>query len=436
VRISWLISILVFIAEYFDIPDLPMRVIVFSLLQLLVMLVMVWIGVVAFIGLTKKREEIPESCSVFKNRFAIVVCAHNEEKVISSLLTSIGTVDYPHDKIHVFLLADHCTDATAEIAAKFPFVTVFHRDSGPTNGKGNVLSWGIPLVLEHGGFDAFAFFDADNVLKPDFLTQMNKMLNNDNKIIQGNRLGGKPYLTIVTKWYSLYWACYSTFFSYAREKVGLSAFLTGTGFVVKRELLEENNWNTNSITEDVEFSVQNIIKGNRVAFCRSAVCYDEQPSSMKVMFKQLSRWCTGGYQILGMYILQLLRCKGESKLKRLDAVMLLLMGPCSWIIFILSIANTFMLVHNTPLTYHGTIIFNLLQLAAMYIPVRAVAKYNDVDLTAMHIPMLTFPLFLFFYMLCSIKACFKPTVKWEKIEHKSIEQITHSDKAGVYADKD
>ena len=95
-----------------------------------------------------------------------------------------------------------------------------------------------------------------------------------------------------------------------------------------------------------------------------------------------------------------------------------------------------MLVHNTPLTYHGTIIFNLLQLAAMYIPVRAVAKYNDVDLTAMHIPMLTFPLFLFFYMLCSIKACFKPTVKWEKIEHKSIEQITHSDKAGVYADKD
>lgn len=51
-----------------------------------------------------------------EHTYAILIAARNEEKVIGHLLDSIRNQKYPGEKITIFVVADNCTDATAEIA--------------------------------------------------------------------------------------------------------------------------------------------------------------------------------------------------------------------------------------------------------------------------------------------------------------------------------
>lgn len=395
--------------------------------QMIPMLVMVWIGVIAAWGLLKKKRPAPNIKSREPSRFGIIICAHNEENAIRSLLDSIGKQDYTKDRVHVFLLADHCTDRTAKIGSAYPFVTVFERHDGPTTGKGAVLQWGLPYIFKWDNknrIDAFAVIDADNVLSRDFLSKMDLKLRQGNQIVQGNRLGGQPYRSLITKWYTIYWACYTVFFSYVREKVGLSAFLTGTGFAVNGELLRQEGWHTETITEDVEFSILNILHGHRVAFCVDAVCYDEQPWQLRAMFSQIQRWCTGGYQVLRKDFKKLTdRRSPVRKMQRFDTLMLLLMGPCSWISSVISWANRAIMLWNLPLYYFMPFAFvSGFNTICIYIGAAAVLKYNRISRKKIGLwAIITFPLFLFVYMLCSIKACFFPTRKWTKIEHQALD---------------
>ena len=398
------------------------------ILQMIPLIVMAWIGVIAVWGLTKHKRPRAKYIRTEQSNFGIIVCARNEEASISHLFDSIQASDYPSEKKHVFLIADHCTDRTAEIGRSYPFVTVLERDDGPQDGKGSVLKWALPRIFEidkNSKLDAFAVFDADNVLSPDFLTKIDDKLRRGNRIVQGNRLGGQPYRSLITKWYTLYWACYTIFFSYAREKVGLSVFLTGTGFAVDGDLLRQTGWNTSTITEDVEFSLDNVLRGQRVSFCIKAVCFDEQPHQLGVMFHQLARWCTGGYEVLtkDFKALAFDKKKPVRKMQRVDALMLLLMGPCSWISAIISYINSAIIIYKLPLLYFLPAAgFSVLSLIFMYFAVFLTARYNHIPMRKMGIwAIITFPLFLFVYMLCSIKTCFFPTRKWKRIEHEALD---------------
>ena len=111
-----------------------------------------------------------------KPRFAIVICARNEEKVIGNLLDSIAGQDYPKDKLHVFVIADNCTDETAAIA-RAKGATVYERHDLSKARKGYALGFGFDRIKEDYGienFEGYLFFDADNLLRPDYVTEMNK----------------------------------------------------------------------------------------------------------------------------------------------------------------------------------------------------------------------------------------------------------------------
>ncbi len=426
---SWCGPLYMLITEILRTPELPLPARICGILLPILSISSVWIVAVAALGLTRKRRHFP--LVRYHNRFAIVVCARNEEKALPALLKSIAGVRYPADCLHVYLIADHCSDRTADIGREYPFVTVYERNDGPTTGKGAVLNWGIPKILEDAGssIDAFAVFDADNVVQPDFFAEINQQMNAGDEIIQGNRLGGKPYTSLITKWYTLYWSTYSTFFSYAREKLGLSAFLTGTGFAVKKSLLE-NGWNTKTITEDVEFSIQNLLQGRRTAFCVTAVCYDEQPWQFGPMVNQLARWCTGSYQILQSYGLELLKRKpgtppmtGKRCLRQLDALMLLLMGPVSWISFVLMLVNGFFMWKYWQLIFWLSFDISLLGMIAVCVPLAGAARFNRISLRDLLPAILTCPVFMLVYILCSMRAFFFPEKKWKRVEHQSLSSL-------------
>ena len=197
------------------------------ILQMIPLIVMAWIGVIAVWGLTKHKRPRAKYIRTEQSNFGIIVCARNEEASISHLFDSIQASDYPSEKKHVFLIADHCTDRTAEIGRSYPFVTVLERDDGPQDGKGSVLKWALPRIFEidkDSKLDAFAVFDADNVLSPDFLTKIDDKLRRGNRIVQGNRLGGQPYRSLITKWYTLSIGPAIRYFSHMPVKKWVSQF--------------------------------------------------------------------------------------------------------------------------------------------------------------------------------------------------------------------
>lgn len=395
--------------------------IILTVCLLLSLGIMAWFASVAGRGLIRPRQERGKGQP--KHRFAVVVCAKNEEHVLVHLFNSIRRQDYPADHWHIYLLADHCSDHTADVGRKYDFVTVYERKDGPTNGKGYVLKWGLSKILkEHGNeFDAFIFFDADNVAEKSFMTHMNEALNKGADVIQGNRLAGEPYTTFVTKWYAIYWTLYSFFYSYPREKLGYSCFLTGTGFAVKKELIQKYGWNTSTITEDVEFSFQQCLRGRRVSFNVDAICYDEQPSDLHTMIRQLTRWCTGSYQIFKHYFSKWVReFTLHPSVKLFDNFCLLMMGPASIVMFLSS--NLLSLIF--PLHYPGSdlvgFLFFLLGIVFTWIGERGTTKYVGIPMYRLGLAFYTFPIFLWIYMFCSLFALIWPQRGWKPIAHQGL----------------
>ena len=75
-----------------------------------------------------------------KHKYGILIAARNEKAVIGNLLDSINKQDYPKDKLTVFVVADNCTDNTAEIARKHG-AKVYERFDDTKKTKGFALEF-------------------------------------------------------------------------------------------------------------------------------------------------------------------------------------------------------------------------------------------------------------------------------------------------------
>ncbi len=232
--------------------------------------------------------------------YAVLVCARNEEAVIGDLLASIRNQTYPSEKYSAFVMADNCSDRTAEVA-RSSGATVYERFDMEHVGKGYALSALIKHIRADFGdrFDGFLVFDADNVVRGDYLEQMNDSFCHGNRIIAGcvnSKNYGSNWLSAGSSLFLLY---KSRFLNNARHILGLSAAANGTGFLFSREILDE--WIYHTLTEDIEFSVDQACKGNRIAYCGNAVLYDEQPTSFKQSYYQRLRWAKGYVQVIRKY---------------------------------------------------------------------------------------------------------------------------------------
>lgn len=270
-------------------------------IQIILLLTFLWAISTIFVGMiTRKRKTGPVTDT---KRFAIVICAHNEERVLGKLLQSLLDQQYDPDAYHIFLLADHCDDRTADIGRSFAGVTVLERQEGPRTGKGAVLEWGMAILLAKYA-DAFTHvivFDADNVADPHFLAEMNRSFCSGARLVMGNRLPLNPYDNLISEWYSMYWLTVDTLYCRPRYNVYMPAIISGTGFGFELSLIRRHGWHTVTKTEDMEFSMQLNFRGVFADYQDNARFYDEQPIHFRTMVSQLRRWCTGNYQIARSY---------------------------------------------------------------------------------------------------------------------------------------
>src|SRR5262249_32852895 len=123
--------------------------------------------------------------AVAQTTFAILIPAHNEETILHKLLESLSELAYPEELYSVYVIADNCTDNTAELARQFAGVQAYERFNQEKRGKGYALNWMLQQLEESQQvYDAYIVLDADSVVVPGFLRAFAKELGRGAKALQ------------------------------------------------------------------------------------------------------------------------------------------------------------------------------------------------------------------------------------------------------------
>lgn len=377
-------------------------------------------------------------CALFKGKkvgsdfilhnYAVLIAARNESAVIGDLIASIREQIYPGELITVFVVADNCTDNTAAIA-KNAGAVVFERENRLHVGKGYALDFLLKKIGENypeGTFDGYFVFDADNILEPDYIYEMNRTFSQGYEVVTGYRNTKNYGDNWISAGYGLWFLRESQFLNKARYILGTSCNISGTGFMFSDRLIQSlGGWKYYLLTEDLEFTADVITKDVKIGYCETAMLYDEQPVGLKQSIRQRLRWGKGYFQVIRRHGSELIR--GVFQRRSFSCYdMLMSMLPA----MILSAAGLFtnlaglilsagdgaaireMLVSMAFGAFQGYITFFLIGAAS------TVTEWKKICCSAPKkiLYMFTFPLFMATYLPISIAALFTKG-EWKPIAH-------------------
>lgn len=278
------------------------------LVQFLLFILGVYYLVITVSGWLPLPESNMKKNETFRyHRFAIVIPAHNEEKVIGSMVKSLQKQRYPENLFDIFVICDNCTDNT-EYEAKEAGAQVMVRENDTERGKGYALDWAFARIFAlNEEYDAICVFDADNVVSRTYLDEINKMLNKGHEVIQGYIDSKNPFDSWISLSYSIAFWLSNRLFQQPRYNLGLSCGLCGTGFCVSTTVLKEIGWGATCLTEDLEFTMKLVLNNKKVAFCKNAVVYDEKPLTFMQSWRQRKRWMQGHTDCARKYFFKLFK---------------------------------------------------------------------------------------------------------------------------------
>ncbi len=394
----------------------------FRVLEIMLSTYMLYFGIIA-IGVFLKNKKIQKSD--VKRRFAILVPARNEERVIRNLLISLKNQNYDKRKYDIFVLPNNCTDETEKIC-NIEEVNIMKFEEKITS-KGDVLKLAFSKINdEFKNYDSFLIFDSDNVVHPDFISKMNDAYNSGYKVAQGYRDSKNPSDTWISNTHSLYYWLQNFFFNKARMNLGKSCFLNGTGMMISREFIEENGYNVFTITEDIELTVQCAIKNVKILFVEDAITYDEQPLKFGDSYKQRKRWSKGMLECLKIYNKDISK-RVLKKFEILDAGILIIspimqiVGTLFYIVYgILGI------MEKLNINYSSKLIYIVVSYLAMIVVSSIITKFAKKEIRKNIKGILLLPVFIFSWIPINFEAVLKKQVKWESIEHSRIISIENA----------
>ncbi len=361
-----------------------------------------------------------------KHTFAVLICARNESAVIADIIKRIKAQTYDPSLITVFVMADNCTDNTAEIAAREGAV-VYERFNTSLVGKGYALD----ALLTHikkdypDGFDGYFVFDADNILDSKFIEKMNVTFSAGYDIVTSYRNSKNYGQNWITSGYALWFLRESRYLNHARMLLSTSCAVSGTGFLFSRRILEKmGGWPFHTLIEDIEFTVYNVVDGEKIGINPDAIVYDEQPMTFRQSWRQRLRWSRGYLQIYKIYGLKLIRGIFSGSFACYDMNMAIMpafiVAVCTLVINIAAIVAAIV----TRVGYAEIALSCVKSLFGAYMmffvvgAVTTITEWERICTSAAKkiLYTFTFPLFMFTYIPITFAALFKK-VTWLPIEH-------------------
>ena len=359
------------------------------------------------------------------NRYALLIAARNEEKVIGNLLDSIKSQTYDKNYYDVYVGADNCTDDTA-LVAKNKGAIVFERFNNLKIGKGYVLNFLLRNIKKSGKkYDAYIVFDADNILDSNYLTEINRVFNQGYEAITSYRNSKNYGDNWISAGYGLWYLHESAHLNASRMVIGSSCSVSGTGFLFSQNLVDKySGWNFYLLTEDIEFTVENIVNGIKIGYAGKAVLYDEQPTNFKQSYYQRLRWSKGYLQVFKKYGHKLFKGMLDGDFSCFDMTMNY--APAAIISVLSIIINVGYILINFLLNKSYGYLFNQLGVMAlgMYDMLFLISllttlmEWNNIytNWYKKILYIFTCPLFLITYLPITIIALFKK-VSWKPINH-------------------
>ena len=361
------------------------------------------------------------------NRYAVLICARNEAAVIGDLIASLRSQTYDQNLLHIFVLADNCTDDTALIA-RCAGAVCYERFNTEQVGKGYALQT-LLRYLDRDypeGFDGYFVFDADNILAPDYIERMNETFSDGHEIVTSYRNSKNYGDNWISAGYALWFLRESRYLNHARHLLGTSCAVSGTGFLFSRAVLQEmGTWPFHLLTEDIEFSIHHITRGRSVAFCPDAVLYDEQPTTFRQSWRQRQRWAKGYLQVFRYYGLDLVRGIFRGSWACFDMSMNIM--PAFFLSVVSIVCNLVSIVLG--LMGGGSVVIALQSLGELLLgmcgavfmvgAITTVTEWRSIHTVWWKkvLYAFTFPLFMATYIPISLSALFC-RVEWKPIEHR------------------
>lgn len=361
-----------------------------------------------------------------KNKFAILIAARNESAVIGGLIDSLMIQDYPKELFDVYVIANNCTDDTKGVSLKAGAKVLEYESK--ISSKGDALKLAFNDLGRNYDYDAYAIFDADNIVDVKFLEKMNDAIEAGCPVMQAYRDTKNITDSWVSASYALFYWGQNFFFGQSRFLLNSSTNINGTGFVVTKKVIEEYGFNTTTITEDIEFTGQCALNGVRVTYIKDAITYDEQPVDFATSWKQRKRWSTGTMDCCHKYSMKLLKKASETgDLFCLDmglfylAPYIQLIGS---VLFCLLVLYNFIGIQLYDLSSYLFALkewFFILGLMFSIGMAVLVVKLSKKSVKQALKGVIMFTLFMLSWLPINIICLFKKTVVWEEIKHtKSI----------------
>lgn len=370
------------------------------------------------------------------NRFAVLIAARNEENVISQLLESIKKQDYPAELFDVYVVADNCTDKTAEVAKNCGAV-VFERFNKEQVGKGYALNFLLNHIKELHPFNyynGYIVIDADNIIDKSFITEINKVFSAGYKVVTSYRNSKNYDVNWKSSGSALMMLRETLHLNNARMILGQSSTVSGTGFVVSSELIERmDGWNHFQLTEDIEFSLECVANGEKIGYAHYAKLYDEQPVKFKQLWNQRMRWARGYILAYGKYFKQLFRglFKGKCKFSSYDMIMcnipIVLLGTVCAILGAASLVIGLVTSQITPvqtLIAFGIMLGNGYLSGVVFGVLVGINAWKEIRCSTWHKikSFLLFPFIIFIIFAAAAVALFVK-VEWKPIKHVAVESV-------------
>lgn len=289
-----------------------------------------------------------------RRRIGILVPAHNEnltiERTIKSLLDAIAyNANYNDVMIDIHIIADNCSDNTAELARQFS-VTVMERSHEQLRGKGAALQWAMAKIHDDA-YDYTMIIDADSIVNSEYFYTLNQALGQDECEVVQTR-----YEALANDHSSikrLAMLGFNVLRARGRVRLGGSAGIMGNGFIVSKAALAKVPFRANSIVEDLEYHMRLVEADITVRFCDGARIYGEMPTDDTASDVQSSRWEGGRLGVLKAMWWSLLKqsCSGifKKELHALDALLDLMLLPIGYMVMVLLVGLVFPYTQATAL---------------------------------------------------------------------------------------
>lgn len=373
-----------------------------------------YFGAISVCALLKRRHRPSKGRPL---RFAVLAAARNEEACIAGLVESIRRQDYPPELVDIYVIPNNCTDHTAQ-AARAAGAQIIGVSSS-VRSKGQALHEAFEYLLKSEKHDAYCVFDADNEADPAFLAEMSRALTGA-RAAKSRILAKNVRESWVCACYEAYFCNANVFLNLARWNLNLSARLIGTGFAVRRDLMEElGGWNTSTLTEDAEFYSILAARGEQIVYAPGAITYDEEPLTFRDSVLQRRRWMSGVMKVGRLKAAALLRgaAKGPNRRFALDAFLQFSFS----IVQALAIPLFLLWAFSRPLDAAALLPGLALRFYLSTLLVGFAALVLERRLTV-HTAggLLLYPLFIFSFLPLQSLALFWPNRTWTPIRHTGV----------------